>query len=264
MIIVVANTTNESGKTTVALNVAVEAAGAGHNVMVVDTDRNGALLSALANREEGAPINAVQYVEVRILRQQMALARFRYDDVIIDACAGNSELQQTALLLADLVLIPFQDIGELDAMSALLAEVETRRGMPTQALAFQWMSHPREYGVARKPLDGIDFLAGSVNHHQAFSKALSNGYGILEVSYLDPKAAIEFRLLAHEITERVLSATPPARRLPKTYSEIKLMGTQVVIRVPFSYARITKLEAWAQARNINRVSALWFLVDNLE
>ncbi|MBY0576720.1 MAG: hypothetical protein K2P67_09025 [Gallionellaceae bacterium] len=251
-----------SGRTTLSLNIAVTAAYDKHNVLAIDTSRDGALLAALASRE-GTPIAAAQYVAEKSFLQQVRLARFRYEDVVIDV--SNNELLPCALQLADLVLIPFQDRSALAEINILLGEVKAQRSGQIIALAFPWMSHACEYGVVMEPpLENIDCLASSVGFHKAFGKASSSGYSVLELSYIEPNASTEFHLLISEITQRVQAVKQTRRHLAKVYSDTKLMGHQAVIRVPFSYERLIKLEAWASGQNMDRVEALWLLVDNLE
>ena len=181
MITVVANTTRGSGKTMMALNIAATAALGEHNVLVIDC-AGGALLDALSNRKEGAPIVATQYSEERILLQQARLARFRWDDIIIDADSDNITTFRAALLLAHLVLIPFRQHSELEDMITLLTEARTARGFHIQALAFRWMADATgdAAAVANTIPEGVDYLDAHIVCHRAFCAAAGRGRGILE------------------------------------------------------------------------------------
>lgn len=264
MAIVIANTTRGSGKTTVALNIAADAALHEHNVLAVDGDRHGALLAALANREEGNPIIAAHYAEEKILLQQVKLARFRFDDIIIDT--GDITIIRAALMLADLVLIPFQYSSELEDMAVLLAEARAKRGIHIQALAFLWMADANSNDVADAASatpDGIEYLAAPVGRHKAFCDAAGRGHGVSDESYCNPKAAAEFRFLVDQITEKCMSVAPPMYRIPN-YMETKTRVAKKIITLPISCALLTKLELWAHARNMDWVEAISFAVSNLE
>lgn len=260
MAIVIANTTRGSGKTTVALNIAADAALHEHNVLAVDGDRHGALLAALANREEGNPIVAVHYAEEKILLQQVKLARFRFDDIIIDA--GDITIIRAALMLADLVLIPFQHSSELENMAVLLAEARAKRGIHIQALAFLWMTDANGNNVVATP-GGIECLAASVGRHKAFCDAVGRGHGVSDESYCNPKAAADFRFLIDQIKEKCMSVAPSMYQVPN-YMETKTRVTKAIITLPISCALLTKLEIWAHARNMDRAEAISFAVSNLE
>lgn len=200
MIIAVANTKGGVGKTTATLNLAAAIAMGGHNVLAVDGDRQGTLIAALANREDGPPIIAAHFTEGQILRQQVTLARGRYDDIIIDVGGRDSTALRASLMLADLVLIPFQprsfDVWALDDMVALLSEARATRDI--RAFAFLSMADAKgrdNAEAADATPDGIEYLAAPVGRRKAIAEAASRGRGILEESSRDPKAAAEFRCL---------------------------------------------------------------------
>jgi chromosome partitioning protein len=264
MIIIVASTIRGSGKTTTALNIVADAILEGHNVLAVDGDRQGTLIAALANREDGPAIVVTHYAEGQILRQQVTFARFKYDDIIIDV--GDITVLRTALLLADLVLIPFQHSSELEDIAALLAEARATRGIHIPAFAFLWMANAKGNDAAADGAipEGIECLAAQVGRHKAFCDAVGRGHGILEESYCDPKAAAEFRFLIDQIVGKIASVAPPVRQVPKKYSETKMLGTKAIITLPISYDLLTKLEIWAYARGMSRAEAVSFAVSNLE
>lgn len=131
-IIAVLNTKGGVGKTTTALNLAVGRALQGRNVLAVDCDRQGSLLTALTNRGDREPIVTVaQYVGGQALRQQVQRAVAQYDDIVIDAGGRDNTALRAALLLADKVIIPFLprsfDVWALDDMNALLSEARAIR-----------------------------------------------------------------------------------------------------------------------------------------
>lgn len=200
MIVAVLNTKGGVGKTTVSLNLAVARAIDGRDVLAVDGDRQGSLIAALANREDGPAIAAAHYSEGQILRQQVTMARERYSDIIIDAGGRDNTALRAALMLADLVLIPFQprsfDVWALDDMAALLAEARAARDI--RAVAFLAMADSRGHDnddAARATPEGIEYLATPVGRRKAIADAAGRGRGILEEASRDPKATAEIRRL---------------------------------------------------------------------
>lgn len=200
MIIAVLNTKGGVGKTTMSLNLAVARALDGRDVLAVDGDRQGSLIAALANREDGPAIAAAHYSEGQILRQQVTMARERYSDIIIDAGGRDNTALRAALMLADLVLIPFQprsfDVWALDDMAALLAEARAARDV--RAVAFLAMADSRGHDnddAAGATPEGIEYLATPVGRRKAIADAAGRGRGILEEASRDPKATAEIRRL---------------------------------------------------------------------
>lgn len=200
MILAVLNTKGGVGKTTVSLNLAAARALEGRDVLAVDGDRQGSLIAALANREDGPQIVAAHYSEGQILRQQVTMARERYSDIIIDAGGRDNTALRAALMLADLVLIPFAprsfDVWALDDMAALLAEARAARDI--RAFAFLAMAdsrgHDNEDAAGSIP-DGIEYLDAPVGRRKSIADAAGRGRGVLEEASRDPKATAEMRRL---------------------------------------------------------------------
>ncbi len=199
MIVAILNTKGGVGKTTTALNLITQRAAGGRGVLAVDGDRQGSLIAALGQREGVAAIPAAHYIDGKILRQQVELARAKYDDIVIDAGGRDSTALRAALALADLVLVPFQprsfDVWALDDMLALINEARATRDV--RALAFLAMADPRgkdnEEAAGAAPA-GLEYLACPIGRRKAIAEAAGRGLGIIEAGG-DPKAAAEFAAL---------------------------------------------------------------------
>jgi chromosome partitioning protein len=204
MIVAVLNTKGGVGKTTTALNLAIGRALAGCDVLAVDGDRQGSLVGAFANRRPNLPPVAVaHYTDGKMLHQQVALATRKYSDIVIDAGGRDSTALRAALLLADLVLIPFQprsfDVWALDDMAELVAEVGAIRDV--RAMAFLAMADARGHDnldAAREVPGGIEYLEASIGRRKAIADAAGVGEAVIE-SRRDEKASAEIR--------RILAAT---------------------------------------------------------
>ena len=203
-IIAVLNTKGGTGKTTTALNLAVTRAMDGFDVLAVDGDRQGSLIEALTLREGAVQIAAVQYTDGQVLRQQVTMAKSRYADIIIDAGGRDNTALRAALMLADLVLIPFQprsfDVWALDDMTALLAEARATRDI--RAFAFLAMADAKgndNIEAAAATPKGIEYLATPVGRRKAISDAAGRGRSVLEEGSRDPKATMEIRRLVDAV-----------------------------------------------------------------
>ncbi len=100
---------------------------------LIDGDRQGTAVAAIAARAEAGRqpgIACAQYADGPALRGQVQQQRDKWQDIIIDAGGRDSTALRAALVLSDVLLVPFAprsyDVWALDdmarwAMSALLA-----------------------------------------------------------------------------------------------------------------------------------------------
>ena len=203
-IIAVLNTKGGVGKTTAAINLAATRALDGFDVLAVDGDRQGSLIEAMTLREGMPQIAVAHYTDGQILRQQVTMARERYADIVIDAGGRDNTALRAALMLADLVLIPFQprsfDVWALDDMATLLAEARATRDI--RAFAFLAMADAKgndNAEAAAATPDGIEYLATPVGRRKAIADAAGRGRGILEEGSRDLKASAEIRRLVDAV-----------------------------------------------------------------
>lgn len=127
MILTVGNTKGGVGKTTLAVNLAIARALAGRDVWLIDGDRQGTAQSAIGIRAEAGHTPGVacaMYPDGSILRSQLRQQAGKFDEIIIDAGGRDSTALRAALVLSDVLLVPFQlrsyDVWALGDMAALV------------------------------------------------------------------------------------------------------------------------------------------------
>lgn len=201
MIVTILNTKGGVGKTTTALNLAIGRALMGRDVLAVDGDRQGTLIAALGNRGSREPAVAVaQYADGQTMRQQVLLAARRYSDIIIDCGGTDSSAMRAAMILADIVLIPFQprsyDLWALDDMTALLADARAVKDVHAVACLALADARGQDNAAAAAALpDGLEYLPCPLGRRKAIADLGSQGLSVLEFPRKDEKAAAEVQAL---------------------------------------------------------------------
>ena len=207
MILTVGNTKGGTGKTTLAVQLAISLARAGRDVLLVDGDTQGSAQTAIAVRTESGrrpAVACVQFAEGRVLRDQVRLQVPRYQDVLIDAGGRDSSALRAALFLTDILLVPFLprsvDVWALADIAALVDEARGVRDGLT-ALAVLNAADP---GDNRDNLEAIEALTDfpqlalldtPIRRRKAFANATGQGLSVDELVPLDAKASAELATL---------------------------------------------------------------------
>ncbi len=134
MILTVGNTKGGVGKTTLAVQIAISRALAGRDVWLIDGDRQATAVAAIAARADAGRqpgIACAQYPDGPTLRSQVQQQREKWCDIIIDAGGRDSTALRAALILSDVLIVPFAprsyDVWALDDMAALVDEARSVR-----------------------------------------------------------------------------------------------------------------------------------------
>lgn len=205
-IITVGSTKGGVGKTTLALNIAIARAMAGRDVWLIDADRQGTASTALAIRGEAGKLPAIataHYADGGQLRTQLLHQRGKFQDIVIDAGGRDSTALRAALVLSDLVLVPFQprsiDVWAVADIAALIEEARAvRDGL--QALGVLNMadtagSDNEDAAAALADYPAISYLATPIRRRKSIANAAGNGMSVLEQTPRDDKAIAELNAL---------------------------------------------------------------------
>lgn len=209
-IITVGSTKGGVGKTTLALNIAIARALAGRDVWLIDADRQGTASTALAIRGEAGKLPAIataHYADGGQLRTQLLHQRGKFQDIVIDAGGRDSTALRAALVLSDLVLVPFQprsiDVWAVADIAALIEEARAMRD-GLQALAVLNMADTagtdnEDAAAALADYPAISYLATPIRRRKSIANAAGNGMSVLEQTPRDDKAIAELNALLQEI-----------------------------------------------------------------
>lgn len=212
MILTVGNTKGGVGKTTLALNIAIARALAGRDVWLIDGDRQGTAQSAVSIRAEAGRepgIACATYPDGATLRAQVQQQRSKFDDIVIDAGGRDSSALRAALILSDVLLVPFQprsfDVWALDDIGGLIDEARSvRDGLRAYAVLNcadpgESSSDNAEAAAAVANVSQFEFLATPVRRRKSFANAAGQGLSVLEIRPSDKKACDELNALVNAL-----------------------------------------------------------------
>jgi chromosome partitioning protein len=212
MIITVGNTKGGVGKTTLAVNIAIARALAGRDVWLIDGDRQGTAQAAITIRSDAGhtpAISCASYPEGPTLRAQVQQQAAKFEDIVIDAGGRDSSALRAALVLSDVLLVPFQprsyDVWALGDIAALVDEARgVRDGL--RAFAVLNCADPGETSAdnleaasAVADVPQLVYLPVPLRRRKAFSNAAGAGLSVLEAKPADQKAITELNSLVSEL-----------------------------------------------------------------
>jgi chromosome partitioning protein len=210
MIITVGNTKGGVGKTTLAVNLAIARALAGRDVWLIDGDRQGTAQTAISIRADAghAPgIACASYPDGSTLRAQVQQQATKFDDIIIDAGGRDSTALRAALVLSDVLLVPFQprsyDVWALNDMAVLVDEARSvRDGL--RAFAVLNCADPGDVSIdnteaaeAVADVPQFEYLITPIRRRKSFANAAGQGLSVLELKPGDKKAKDELNALVN-------------------------------------------------------------------
>jgi chromosome partitioning protein len=210
MIVTVGNTKGGVGKTTLALNLAIARALAGRSVMLVDGDRQGTAQTALtirAGADRAPAIACAQYAEGPTLRAQVVQMKDKFNDIIIDAGGRDSTALRAALILSDVLVIPFAprslDVWALTDICSLIDEARSvRDGLQCFAVLNNAdpSGHDNEDAIeALADFPQLKYLPTPIRRRKPVANAAGQGLSVLELSPKDAKSIEEMTAFVNAV-----------------------------------------------------------------
>ena len=207
MIIAFAGQKGGIGKSTTAISVAVAAHERGARVLLVDADPQGTARTwAEVANEAGQPTPTVIAMGATMHKAgQLTSIACNYDTTIIDCPPRHGDVQRSALMVADLVVLPCgpsaADAWALAAALEMLQEARTLRDeLRACILITRKQGRTALAKGARMVLEtsGIPVLKTELGYRIAYQESLAAGRGVTTFAPRDA-AATEVRNLLEEL-----------------------------------------------------------------
>jgi chromosome partitioning protein len=192
------------GKTTLAVNLAGGLCRRGGRVLLVDADVQGSALDWAAARE-GEPLFSVVGLPKPTLHKELPALGASYDAVVIDGPPRVNDVARSAILAADLVLIPVQpspyDVWAAAEIVELLRESSVYK--PDQTAAFVVNRLIANTAIGRDVQEALaeyrlPLLASVLCQRVAFAESAAQGKTVFETQP-DGAACREAESLTDEV-----------------------------------------------------------------
>lgn len=207
MIISVLNQKGGVGKTTLSVNIAARLAADGARVLLLDADPQGSALDWAAAREEESAF-LVLGLPRATLHKDIGKFTQDYDHIVIDGPPRVTDLARSAIMAADLVVIPVQpspyDVWAAQEVVTLIHEAKIYKENLKSVFAVNRKivntAIGRDVGEALSTYE-TPVLKATVSQRVIFAEAAAVGKAVFELEP-DSAASKEIRALVNEILEQ--------------------------------------------------------------
>ena len=204
MIISIQNQKGGVGKTTLAIHISHALSLKGTKVLLVDADPQGSARDWAAARSDKTPFSVIGLDRPTVHRDLPALAK-DFDHVVIDGPPRVSDLARSAIIAADIVVVPIQpspyDVWAADEVIKLIQEASVFKEKLKSVFAINRKITNTAIGRDVAEALGsynIPVLKSSVSQRVAFAESAASGQTVLETDR-NGSAAREILALVDEL-----------------------------------------------------------------
>ena len=227
-----------SGKTTAAIAIAAELLARGKRVLLVDADPQGTARTwadVAAEAKRPTPTVVAMGAKMHLPGQLDALAG-SYDFTVIDCPPRHGDVQRSALMIADLAILPCGpaavDVWAMTEPVEIIREArKLRQDLRVFALVTRRVSRAAIGAAARQALEalGLAVLRSELGFRIAYQEAPAAGLGIAQYAPRS-SAALEVRSLVDELLEE-LAHGKKAKHYPKKTTKRSDARGKIPLRV---------------------------------
>ena len=208
MIILLGSQKGGCGKSTIAINLACGLAQKGCDVILVDADPQQNSANWVRDRDETTlpKVHCIQrYGDIKSTLKDL---NERYEYVVVDVAGHDSKELRTAMLVADILIVPFRPSQlDLDTLPHLTEVIDQATSFNDNLKSYGLLTLAptnkanKEIGQANDYLSDFPILtplATVIHDRKIYRDVLADGKGVMEAN--NAKAATEFKNLLQELS----------------------------------------------------------------
>ncbi len=209
MILLIASEKGGVGKSTLCTNIAAWLAHEGQDVILLDADVQSTSKKWIDRRNEfqpGLPVVHVAQASGDVARPARDLAS-RYQQVVIDAAGRDSKEMRSAMVVADVLLVPTRaSCCDLETIQHVNELIGLARGLNPNLRAYAVVSMAPSNPMITEASDAREFLADFselelapvfIRERKVYRDAILEGKGVVEMN--NSQARAEIQLLGQAI-----------------------------------------------------------------
>jgi chromosome partitioning protein len=192
MIILIGNEKGGVGKSTIAINLAVQRSRSGKDVIIVDADKQGTSSNFIARRNEQSNTPKIHLVQkTGDLFDTLKDLETRYQEVIVDAGGQDSDELRSSMIAASLMIVPVKasqiDLWAASRMDNLIKQVKTiNRQVKVVAMISMAPTNPQisEYKDAvefLKDYPNLPLIKSIIRERKIYRDSIIEGKGVVEL-----------------------------------------------------------------------------------
>jgi len=208
MIVLIGSQKGSCGKSTTAVNIYAFLAKNGHDVVLVDADRQCTAANWAMDRSGNKNLPVVHCVQkYDNIRETLLDLDKRYEYVVVDAAGRDSRELRTGMTAATLLLVPFRpsqpDLDTLPNLQEIITQAKDLNpdlkvyGLITMAPTNPVIHETEEAREYLQDYPEIQLLNTILRDRKIYRDAMSDGMGVVEMG--NQKATEEIESLMKEI-----------------------------------------------------------------